>query len=48
MSTPMFGAAAQAAEKSVKPAEPMRNSRRRPKMSPSRAPAISRTAKARV
>ena len=32
----------------VNPAEPTRNSRRRPRMSPSRAPAISRTAKARV
>ena len=37
---PGEGAAAQAADISVKPAEPMRNSRRRPKMSPSRAPVI--------
>lgn len=48
MSTPTLGATAQAAEKKVKPTDPIRNSRRRPKMSPRRAPAISRTAKANV
>jgi hypothetical protein len=42
------GAAAQTADASVNPAEPMRNRRRRPNMSPSRAPMIKKTAKARV
>ena len=46
MSMPMSCEMAQAAEKAVNPAKPSRNIRRRPKMSPSRAPAISRTAKA--
>ena len=41
-------ATAQAAEKPMNPSKPSRNIRRRPKMSPIRAPAISRTAKARV
>ena len=48
ISTPIVGATAHAAENSVKPAEPIRNSRRRPKMSPSRAPAIRNTANASV
>ena len=48
MSTGIDGAAAHAAEKMVKPASPRRKTRRRPKMSPSRAPAISRTANASV
>ncbi len=46
--TPGEGAAAQAADIAVKPAEPIRNRRRRPKMSPSRAPVTSSTAKASV
>ena len=41
-------ASAQPAEASVNPAEPMRNRRRRPKMSPSRAPVMRNTAKVSV
>jgi hypothetical protein len=40
--------AAHRAEQTVKPAVPMRNIRLRPAMSPSRAPVIMSTAKARV
>ena len=38
------GASPQASEAAVKASTPMRNIRRRPKMSPSRAPVISRVA----
>ena len=48
ISTSGEGAAAQAADITVKPAEPIRNSRRRPNMSPSRAPVIRNTANASV
>jgi len=48
ISTAIDGAAAQAADITVKPAEPIRNSRRRPNMSPSRAPVIRNTANASV
>ena len=41
-------AAAQAIDAAVKPTTPIRNSRRRSIRSPSRAPVISNTAKARV
>ncbi len=44
----MLGVTEQAADVSVKPAEPTRNIRRRPRMSPRRAPAMSSTAKASV
>ena len=46
--TSIEGATAQAADISVNPAEPMRNSRRRPNMSPRRAPVIKNTANASV
>ena len=42
------GATAHRADISVKPNEPIRNSRRRPKMSPRRAPVTSSTAKLSV
>ena len=48
ISTAGDGATAQAADITVKPAEPIRNSRRRPNMSPSRAPVIRNTANASV
>jgi len=48
MSMPTLWDAAQAAEKRVNPTKPSRNIRRRPNMSPSRAPAINRTAKVSV
>src|SRR4029077_19435704 len=41
-------AAEQAVDITVKPAEPIRNSRRRPNMSPRRAPVIRNTARAGV
>ena len=48
ISAAVEGATAQAADITVKPAEPIRNSRRRPNMSPRRAPVIRNTAKASV
>ena len=48
ISTGAFGATAQAADITVKPAEPIRNRRRRPNMSPSRAPVMRNTANASV
>ena len=48
MSMPTLWETAQAAENVVNPTRPRRNIRRRPNMSPSRAPAMSSTAKDRV
>lgn len=48
MSSPVDGATAHAAENTVKPAEPIRNSLRRPNRSPSRALVTSMTASASV
>ncbi len=48
MSASAEGATAHSADISVKPKEPIRKSRRRPKMSPRRAPVTSRTAKLSV
>ena len=48
ISTVVEGATAQAADITVKPAEPIRKRRRRPNMSPRRAPVIRKTAKASV
>ena len=48
ISTSIEGATAQAADITVKPAEPIRNRRRRPNISPRRAPVIKNTANASV
>jgi hypothetical protein len=48
INTSIEGATEQAADITVKPADPIRNSRRRPNMSPRRAPVIKKTAKASV
>lgn len=47
-SNSVLGAAAHIADARTKPLTPRRNIRLRPKMSPSRPPVISRTAKLRV